>query len=125
MIDTAYNLLTEGGHIITATGSRILVPFKKPLYDYLGLYEGTATPDLHSFRFSKNSLQNLLVLCGFEVIWINRYLDSDYLVMIGKKKNKSTTITLHKDDPEKIIDFFNRWDFETREYFQDGREIQL
>ena len=42
--------------------------------------------------------------------------------MIGKKKNKATKIALHKDDPEKIIDFFNRWDFDTRQNFQKGRE---
>ena len=124
IIDTAYNLLIEGGYIIIATGSRILVPFKKPLYDYLGLYGGCSTPDLHSFRFSTNSLRNLLTICNFDIIWINRYLDSDYLVMIGKKKNKSTKITLHKDNPEEIIDFFNRWDFDTRQFFQEGREKQ-
>ena len=124
-INTAYNLLENEGYIIIATGSRILVPFKKPLHNYLGLYKGTHTPDLHAFRFSANSLQNLLTIGGFEVIRINRYIDSDYLVMIGKKIGKSAKITLRKDDPREIVKFFNRWDFDTRQYFPEGREKKL
>ena len=120
LIEAARTALTDGGHIIVATGSRILVPFKKPLYDYLGLYDGTSAPDLHSFRFSANSLQNLLESRGFDIISINRYIDTDYLVIIAKNTGCSGFSNLRADDPEKIIDFFERWHRDTEQYFSKG-----
>ena len=117
IIDSARNVLVDGGHIIIATGSRILVPFKKPLYDYLGLYKGTSTPDLHSFRFSANSLQNLLESSGFDITSVNRYIDTDHLVIIAKNTGRSGFSRTRSDDPQKIIDFFERWDRDTQQFF--------
>mgnify|MGYP002844685809 FL=1 len=117
LVDAARTKLVDGGHLIVATGSRILVPFKKPLHDYLGLYNGTSEPDLHSFRFSANSLQNLLESSGFDIISINRYIDTDYLVIIAKNTGRSGFSPIRADDPEKIIDFFERWHRDTQQYF--------
>ena len=64
-------------------------------------------------------LNEALLACNLKQI-----SEGGFFVMIGKKKNKSTKITLHKDNPEEIIDFFNRWDFDTRQFFQEGREKQ-
>ena len=52
------------------------------------MYFGKNSPDLHPFHFTKNSLSNLLVLNKFRPVFINRYIDSDYLLIIAKKINK-------------------------------------
>jgi len=51
------SMLRPGGHLVVATGSRILVPFKKPLSSYIS---STRAPDTHAFRWSHRSLTNLL-----------------------------------------------------------------
>ena len=51
MLSAAKKLLKNDGFLVVATGSRILVPFKKPL----SLYVGTIQSDTHSFRFSRMS----------------------------------------------------------------------
>jgi hypothetical protein len=117
LLDAAHDIIDDSGHVVVATGSRILVPFKKPLHDYLGLYEGTETPDTHSFWFSANSLQNLLEISGFEVVHVNRYIDTDYLVMIGKKVHTSADTVRHHDNPNDVINYFERWDRDTHDHF--------
>ena len=81
MISTAHKMLKPGGFIVVAEGSRILVPFKKPLHYYFS----KLPVDLHPYHFSSNSLKNLLRVCGFEIVKENRYIDSDYLCLIAKK----------------------------------------
>lgn len=112
MIRAAYDMLPVGGHVAIATGSRILVPFKKALWQYLG----PAPADLHSFRFSKNTLSGLLALNGFEPVHVNRYLDSEYLVMIGRKAPEGTEIPWQRDDYRKVYNFFERWHHESVHY---------
>lgn len=110
MLECAWDMLKEGGQVVVATGSRILVPFKKPLNDYLS----SNPADTHCFRFSANSLQNLLKVSGFAIKHVNRYYDGDFLIVIGEKTNeKSKSLKLEKDDAETVIEFFNRWDQET------------
>lgn len=112
MLTKAHDILNDGGSIVIATGSRILVPFKKPLHDYLS----TRSTDLHNFRFSANALQSLLAECSFEVTHLNRYEDTDYLVVIAKKRPEGTPLELKTDDPIKVYDFFDRWHKETIYY---------
>ena len=81
MLRSTADLLKPGGHVVVSTGSRILVPFKKPLHYYLG----PTGADTHAFRFSANALARALALSGFEVVAQNRYVDSDCLAMIGAK----------------------------------------
>ena len=52
------------------------------------MYFGNPDPDSHPFHFSKNSLSNLLILNKFNPVFINRYIDSDYLVIIAKKTTR-------------------------------------
>lgn len=124
LIAAARAALTDGGYLIVATGSRILVPFKKPLYDYLGLYDGTFTPDLHSFRFSANSLQNLLESKGFDIASINSYIDTDHLVIIARNTGRSGLNRVRTDDPDKIIDYFERWHRDTEQYFSKSSLLE-
>ncbi len=117
MLDAAYDLLVDGGHLVVATGSRILVPFKKPLHYYIGPLQAA---DAHAFRFSSNTLGGAFSLSGFEVAEVNRYIDSDYLCMIGRKMVPKPSNEWVKDDYQAVIDFFNRWHTETAEHYADA-----
>lgn len=114
MLDAAYDVLDDDGVVAISTGSRLMVPFKKPLHYYLG----TRPADSHCFRFSQNTLQGLLAASGFEMIAVNRAIDTDYLVMIGRKTDKSKPIDWQGDRYQEVIDFFNRWDIETQGYYR-------
>jgi SAM-dependent methyltransferase len=98
------NLLKVNGHIVLAESSRILVHPKKELKEWVGKMRGY----LHPTHYSKNSLINLMKINGFEIKKINRYYDTDYLVIIGQnKKNFSQKYEI--DNPEKILNFFKKW----------------
>ena len=112
MLRSTAELLRDGGHVAISTGSRILVPFKKPLHNYLG--PGHA--DTHAFRFSANALSRALVLSGFEVVAQNRYLDTDYLVMVGRKTDATQEMPA-TDDWREVVDFFDRWHADTQKYY--------
>lgn len=120
MMSAARRILNEGGHIVIATGSRIMVPFKKPLQ----LFFRPNFQDKNSVHFSARTLSGFLQKYGFEVTFTNRYLDTDVLCVIGKKRKKSikpekfTAEKLgdSKDDFVKIIDFFDRWHRESLYY---------
>ena len=113
MLEGAYELLKPGGHIFIGTGSRILVPFKKPLHMFL-----SKNPiDTHPVHFSFNSLRGALARTGFRMTHVNRYIDNDVLFMVGQKTDKSADIDWAKDDWRKVIDFFRRWHKETAEHY--------
>ena len=113
MIHTAYQMLKPGGHIVVAEGSRILVPFKKPL----SYYFSKLPVDLHPYHFSANSLSNLLKLAGFQITQLNRYIDTDYLCVIGKKTDEFQNNVYEVDDYNNVISFFERWHKETQDYY--------
>ena len=71
-----------GGYVCVAESSRILVPFRKSLSDY---FSKTLPADLHPSNFSANTLKLLMQLAGLEIVFINRYFDSDVLLIMGKK----------------------------------------
>lgn len=116
MLDAAHDLLADGGHVVVATGSRILVPFKKPLHYYLG----TNAADTHAFRFSANALRGALAESGFETVEMNRYIDTDYLVAIGRKTDRSRRIEWAGDDWRDVLAFFERWHEDTKAHFKDA-----
>lgn len=107
----ARRLLKPNGHVVVATGSRILVPFKKPLWTYLSRNPA----DTHSFRFSANTLQGALAVSGFETAHVNRYLDNDVLCTIGRPVDGE--IVWSRDDYLAVHGFFERWYAETTLYF--------
>lgn len=105
LMDIAWHLLRDGGHVVVATGSRILVPFKKPL-DY---YLSPNPADTNAFRFSTNTLQGLLAETGFECSHVNRFIDSDVLCMIGRRTDRNRPIAWPRDDWRRVLEFFARW----------------
>lgn len=115
MLDAAHDVLADGGHILVATGSRLLVPFKKPLHYYLSKNPA----DTHCFRFSANSLRGILAVSGFAPVAINRYVDQDWLVVVARKEAKGKSIPWQGDDPKAMSDFFERWHRDTQTHFRD------
>jgi 2-polyprenyl-3-methyl-5-hydroxy-6-metoxy-1,4-benzoquinol methylase len=113
MLDGANSILRDDGYVVVATGSRILVPFKKPLDYYLG---GNPS-DSHAFRFSAKTLKRYLEITGFEVIYQNRFIDHDVLCMIGKKSAYPPATELSEDDYVEVLNFFDRWHKETIDHF--------
>ena len=113
MLEAANSLLSENGSLVVATGSRILVPFKKPLNYYLG----SNPADSHAFRFSANTLQRYLESTGFEIVYCNRFIDHDVLCMIGRKSKRPSVANASGDRYQDVIDFFERWNKETIEHY--------
>lgn len=113
MLDGAARLVKPGGHVVVATGSRILVPFKKPLQYYLVGGE----QDTNCFRFSRNSLTAALANSGLEVVHGNRDVDHDVLCLVGRKTD--APVERPTDDWREVIDFFERWHRETQDYYAD------
>jgi len=112
MLACAHDALVDGGHVVVATGSRILVPFKKPLQ----LYLSKNPADSHCFRFSANALQSILAKTGFALVHVNKYIDSDILCMVGRKASRSEPLPMPKDDYRDVANFFERWHQESQRY---------
>ncbi len=115
MLKAAAAMLPVGGKIIVATGSRILVPFKKPLFAYFS----TNPADSHSFRFSANALQTALAKAHLKTIKINRYLDNDILCVIAEKVPETEALATKKDIPMEVLSFFERWHQDSLYYLKD------
>jgi 2-polyprenyl-3-methyl-5-hydroxy-6-metoxy-1,4-benzoquinol methylase len=115
MLALAHAMLKPGGSIVVATGSRLLVPFKKPLHTYFS----TNPSDTHAFRFSANTLRGVLAVSSFEPLHINRYLDHDILCVIGRRLENGQTSAWRGDDHLAICNFFERWHVDTTIYFPD------
>ena len=113
MLRSAYSMLKDGGQIVVATGSRIQVPFKKRLFDYLE----PSPADTHCSRFSANSLRGILSVCGFEIQETNRYIDSDILCVTAIKSDALKQIPWHKDRYTDVYNFFQRWHDETINHY--------
>jgi hypothetical protein len=115
MLRSAWAMLPLGGKIVVATGSRILVPFKKPLFTYF-----SKTPaDSHCFRFSANSLQTALAKSQFKTIKINHFLDNDILCVIAEKVPETEVLARKKDIPIEVLSFFERWHQDSIHYMKD------
>ena len=86
--------------------SRILIEPKVSIFYYFNTLN---TFKSYPWRFSFNSLRNLLLVFNFKVVKKNNFKDSDNLVVIFKKykeiKNKKYKI----DNPKKLISFFKIW----------------
>lgn len=114
MLHAAWEILPEDGHVVIGTGSRLLVPFKKTLSEYLTRF----ALDTHPVRFSASTLRGILAVCGFESVHINRYFDTDYLCVIGRKRPRGTTLAWTGDDPARVVEFFERWHRDS-EWYRD------
>jgi hypothetical protein len=115
MLKGAGSLVDVGGKVLVATGSRILVPFKKPLFQYL-----SHTPaDSHCFRFSANALRTALAKAGLRTVATNRYLDNDILCVLAEKADPRDKLEGLKDQPLEVLSFFERWHRESIHYVRD------
>lgn len=111
LLGGARRLLKPGGHVVVGTGSRILVPFKKPLWAYLS----RNAADTHAFRFSASTLQGALAVSGFATAHVNRFLDNDVLCAIGRPEEGD--LPWPHDDYLAVHGFFERWHADTALYY--------
>ena len=94
------------GHLVVATGSRILVPFKKSLSSYIGPKNPA---DTHPTRWSANTLCGILTATGWKPVHINPHQDSMYLVVIATPAEPMMP-TLPCDNSWHVEQYFMRWD---------------
>lgn len=96
------------GWVIVATGSRILVPFKKPLSKYLNK---DIPADLHCFRWSFRSLTAMMGYAGLDYRHVNPYEECDWLVVgASPTKNDSQILAMARDDPKEVLAYFAAWE---------------
>ena len=113
VIDSAKRVLKPGGTLVVATGSRILAPYKKPLWSYVG----PGDQDLHPWRFSANTLQRLLIDRGFSIVDLNHWIDSDYLVVVAKNTPSDEKTKDFVDPWRKVVTYFENWHSFTQEFY--------
>lgn len=104
MLKAAHRHLNPNGHLIVATGSRILVPFKKRLSDYLPGPDREV--DTHCYRWSRNSLHLALSMAGFGPLVWNDWESSDVMAVVADGRG---CLFEPRDDPAEILEFFERW----------------
>ena len=109
ILSVIHSSLKDNGFLLIADSSRIMVPFKKPIYNFF--VSKHHTKNTHPFFFSYNSLSNLLEVSGFRIIKSNRYFDENDLVIVAQKMNKK----IHKpkivpDNYKKVLKFLKDWE---------------
>lgn len=107
------NNLKKNGHLIIAESSRILVPFKKPIFNYFNPKKKSAFT--HPWHWSFNSLCNIFKLNGFELVYKNEFLNENDMVLIFKN-SKNYNQKFFYDNPKKVVNFFKRWSKESLIY---------
>ncbi len=101
------NSIAEDAYICVSESSRIMVPFRKMLSDYIPKKHPF---DAHPFHFSVKSLSSILIVCGFEPVYYNRFQDSDILLIIAKKVPENCyTSAIEVDDPRSVYKFMSEW----------------
>jgi SAM-dependent methyltransferase len=107
MLDYARRRCKPDGRVIVATGSRILVPYKKPLSCYLG----DNAPDLHCFRWSITTLAAAFAKAGLKMEKINPYRECDWMVAAAVPLPEGTPVKPHLpyDPPQEVRDYFRLW----------------
>ena len=105
MLRFANGALHSKGILSVATGSRILVPYKKPLSSYLA---PDRPAELHRWRWSEDTLTNAGLLAGFRPENENDYEENDVLLMTFGKPAPPPRPPIY-DDPIEVRDFFEEW----------------
>jgi SAM-dependent methyltransferase len=114
MLRGAHRLLKPGGSVVVGTGSRILVPFKKPLHTYLSRLPA----DVNCFRFSANTLRGAFAVSGFETTHVNRFIDHDILCAVGRRLDDvAVGPAWTGDNYLDVYNFFERWHVDTAMYY--------
>lgn len=99
--------LKPDGHVVVATGSRILVPFKKPFSSYIP-QDPDYPHDTHCFRFSALNLERTLLTSGLISVNCNDYKQRDEFIAVARA-GRVSDIGLAFDDAEEVQDYFRRW----------------
>lgn len=101
----ARSLLKPGGRIVVATGSRILVPFKKPF----STYKSDLPPDLHCYRWSANSLRCAMANAGFINRVMNDHEQNDTMICVAERQDNMAEGWGRTDDPQEVLAYFKSW----------------
>jgi hypothetical protein len=105
VLEDAARLIKTGGHLVVADSSRVLVPIKKSASDWLNRNHSA---DIHPFFFSVKTLSALLECAGFIPVHINRYHDSDVLLIIARYEGfVDNTKAVAVDDQSEVLTFLN------------------
>ena len=106
VIKSIYSSLNKNGYLVIGESSRILVPFKKPIYNYFNTKKKSGI--WHPWHFSYNSLVNLLKISKFKILYSNRYHNEDNIFLIFKKVNTMPN-KFKIDKPKEVELFFKDW----------------
>ncbi len=99
--------ISESGYLCVADSSRIMVPYRKSLRDYVSQVHPL---DIHPFCFSHRALAGLLRVAGFVPVYTNRYFDSDVLCIIAQRVElPAADEPIEVDDPAAVVRFMAQW----------------
>lgn len=113
IIESISKNLKKNGYLIVAESSRILVPYKKPIFNCF--VKNIDCGEDHPWHWSFNSLINIFKFCGFELVKNNRYWDENDLVLVFKNSKKFNQ-KYNFDNYLKVISFLKRWKKESKNY---------
>jgi ubiquinone/menaquinone biosynthesis C-methylase UbiE len=112
LLKKVFKILKYGGYVVVAESSRIMVTPKNSILYYFPKKYNTF---LHyPWRFSFNSLSNILTLNNLKVISNNDYNNNDNLVLIAKKTFFKKKYVF--DNYKKLIFFFRTWKLFSRKF---------
>jgi len=108
--------LKKNGYLLVCESSRILVPFKKPIFNCFNP-KLNCSGWTHPWYFTFNSLTNIFKYFGFEVVTHNRFFDEDNLVILFKNSHKNK-YDFKIDNYKNVISFLKRWKKESNYYLK-------
>lgn len=105
VLEYAKSCLKPDGIIAVATGSRISVPYKKRISDYIP-QDPEYPHDTHCFRWSYYSLAKALAKCGLALTTANDFEQRDEMILIGVP---APDHDYGHDIPGQVWNFFYDW----------------
>ncbi|MDA9722869.1 methyltransferase domain-containing protein [Candidatus Pelagibacter sp.] len=106
LIKKIQKILKINGHVVISESSRILVQPKVSTFWYFNNFNTFLT---YPWRFSFNTLRNLLLVFDLKVIDKNNYKNNENLVVIAKKLRSIKNKKFKFDKYLNIINFFKLW----------------
>ena len=106
LLNKIYKILKKNGYLVISESSRILVFPKLSAFYYFNNYNTFLN---YPWRFSFNSLRNLLLLFNFKIINKNRFDINDNLIVVAKKSNQIRYKNYKIDNYKKVIKFLKKW----------------
>ena len=82
-------------------------PYSRAFQETAALLSEPDPADTHSFRFSANTLKAHMAVSGLKPVFTNRYIDTDFLLVIGQKAADGREIPWNGDDPDDVANFLN------------------